>query len=132
MYTVYDPKDSTVTVGGILITGFGDDMISGEKNEDAIDPEVGAQGDVVANVSNNNLGKVTLSVQVGCPQYAYLLGLAASHEAVPVWAVNKSIKERFGGQQAMLTKFPDVKNASKAEARSFVFTVFDYVVESTD
>lgn len=131
MYKVYDPKDTTVTVGGILITGFGEDMISGSKKEDTIQPDVGAQGDVVANVSHNDIGKVTLSVGVECPQYAYLLDLAQSHAVVPVWAVNKSINERFGGQQAMLTKFPDVKNGAKAGERQFEFTVFDYVVEST-
>jgi len=132
VYTVYDPKDTTVTVGGTLITGFGSDMVSGSKNEDAISPEVGAQGDVVANISHNDLGKVTISVNVGCPQYSYLIGLAASHEIVPVWAVNKSIGERFGGQQGMITKFPDTKNAEKADSRSFEFTIFDYVVESTE
>ncbi len=132
MYTVYDPKDTTVTVGGILITGYGSDMVTGSKNEDAVSPEVGAQGDVVANISHNDLGKVTLSVNVGCPQYSYLLGLAASHKIVPVWAVNKSIGERFGGQQGMITKYPDAKNGEKAEARQFEFTVFDYTLEPAD
>lgn len=132
MYTVYNAKDVTTTVGGILITGYsGDDMVSGSQNEDSVQPVVGAQGDVVANMSNNHLGKITLSVGVGCPQYAYLLDLAQSHKVVPVWCVNKSVGERFGGQQAMITKYPDTKNGAKADTRVFDFTVFDYALEST-
>lgn len=126
----YNAKDCTLTIDGIQITGFGDDMVSGEKDEDDFEAVTGAQGDVIINEKNNSLGTVTVTIQATCPQYSFLLDLAHSRKIVPVWATNKSLNERFGGTQARMIKVPNVKNGVTAENRELQLKVFDYTVEA--
>ena len=49
----YDAKNTTILVDGVYITGLGEDMVTGEKDEDLFETSVGAQGDVVKSVKNN-------------------------------------------------------------------------------
>ena len=72
----YNAKDTNVIVDGTYITGLGEDMISGSKDEDFFSPAVGAQGDVIRNEINNPLGTVTITIQPTSPQRAFLLSLA--------------------------------------------------------
>ena len=59
----YNPKDVTVTVDGIYLTGLGEDMITFAYDEERFTTVVGAQGDVVMNESNNHLATATLAMQ---------------------------------------------------------------------
>lgn len=127
----YDAKDTTVIVDGTYITGFGEDMISAEKDEDFFTPSVGAQGDTVASEINNTLGTVTLYVQVTSPQKQFLMNLAKRKEYFPLWCVNKKLGERFGGTAARLKSFPEIARGAEAEDMGFVFQVFDLTVEAT-
>lgn len=127
--TQYNAKDCTVTVGGVYITGLGEDMVTFEKDEDLFEPAVGAQGDVVVNITNNDLCTLTLAVQATCPQKGYLINLARSRTEFPVWVSNKSIGERFGGTKAMIKTFPELTHGAEAEDREFAIQVFDGVVE---
>lgn len=129
MVTTYDAKDTTIVVDGVYITGLGEDMVSGEKEEDLFSSSVGAQGDVVKNVTNNPLGKVTITVQATSPQKKFLMGLAKRTEPFPLWCVNKKLDERMGGTMANLVTFPGVSHGVEAGDMEFVFTVFDYIVE---
>ena len=67
----YNPKDCVITVGGVYITGLGEDMVKCEKDEDNFTTKVGAQGDVVVNQSCNDLGTITISVQGTSPQKSF-------------------------------------------------------------
>lgn len=129
-YTHYDAKDTSVIIDGTYITGLGEDMISGEKDEDFFSPSVGAQGDVVASEINNPLGTVTIYVQPTSPQKAFLMGLAKRKDAFPLWCVNKKLGERFGGTEARMIKFPEMARGAESEDMEFVFQVFDYDVEA--
>ena len=131
MYTQYDAKDTTVIVDNTYITGLGEDMISGEKDEDFFSVSTGAQGDHVASEINNSLGTVTIYIQVTSPQKSFLLNLAKRKEAFPVWCVNKKVGERFGGTKARMLKWPSMDRGAEAEDMEFVFQVFDYDVEAT-
>lgn len=126
---LYNPKDCVVTVGGVYITGLGEDMVSGEKDEDNFSPSVGAQGDVVVNVSNNQLGTITLTVQGTSPQKDYLMGLAKAQTMFDVWVINKSINEKVGGSQAMMKKPPTLEQGAELADREFEIQVFDYTVD---
>lgn len=130
MLTRYNAKDCTITVDGTYITGLGEDMVSGEKSEDFFTPVVGAQGDTIKSVINNDLGEVTIIVQPTSPQKAFLLSLASREEPFPLWVTNKSLGERFGGTQANLLTYPEMTRGAEAEDMEFVFQVFDYVVEA--
>lgn len=125
----YDPKDCVITVGGVYITGLGEDMVSCAKDEDAISPSVGAQGDVVVNISNNELGTITVTVQGTSPQKGYLLGLYKSKAVFDIWVINKSINEKAGGTKAMMKKPPDLEQGTELSDREFEIQVLDYTVE---
>lgn len=127
--TRYNAKDCVVTVGNVYITGLGEDMVSGEKDEENISVAVGAQGDVVVNEVNNDLGTVVITVQGTSPQLPYLKRLAKTKEIVPVWVNNKSIKEKFGGSKAIVKKTPNLEQGAELGDREVEFQVLDYTVE---
>lgn len=127
--TTYNAKDCVVTVGGVYITGLGEDMVTGEKDEDNVSTVVGAQGDVVVNEKNNDLGTITLTVQGTSPQMPYLKKLAKTKEMVDVWVNNKSIGEKFGGSKAMVKKTPSLEYGAELADREIEFQVFDYTVD---
>lgn len=130
--TKYDAKDTSIVIDGVYITGLGEDMVTGEKEEDFFAESVGAQGDVVTSEINNSLGSVTVFVQPTSPQKAFLLSLAKRTEPFPLWAVNKKLGERFGGTMARLLTAPEIARGAEAEDMEFVFRVFDYDVEATN
>ena len=124
----YDARDCTVLVDDVFITGMGETMVTGEKDEDSFTTAVGAQGDVVENEVNNPLGTITLTVQATSPQKAMLLELANSGEHVSVWVTNKSIGEQFGGTGCRVKKTPSLEHAAEAGEREFEIQAFDYTV----
>lgn len=127
--TSYNAKDCVITVGGVYITGLGEDMVTGEKDEDNVSPVVGAQGDVVVNETNNDLGTITITVQGTSPQLPYLKNLAKTKKMVDVWVNNKSIGEKFGGSKAMIKKTPTLEYGAELADREVEIQVFDYTVE---
>ena len=127
--TSYNAKDCTITVNNVYITGLGEDMITGSKDEEFFSSTVGAQGDVVVNETNNDLGTMSLVVQATSPQKAYLMQLARERTMFSIWAVNKSIGERMGGTKARIKNYPELANGTEAEDRTFEIQVFDYTVE---
>ena len=71
MDTSYDPKKVNVNVDGTIITGFaGDGIITASKNEDAVTPNVGCQGDVVYEENANESGTIALTLQGTSPSLA--------------------------------------------------------------
>lgn len=127
--TNYNAKDCTILIDGVYITGLGEDMVSGSKDEEFFSTAVGAQGDIVVNEINNTLGTITLTVQATSPQKKMLINLASQGKIVPVWVSNKSIGERMGGTKARIKNYPELANGSEIDDREFEFQVFDFIVE---
>ena len=125
----YNAKNTTVMVDGVYITGLGEDMVTGEKDEDFFETSVGAQGDVLKSTINNQLGTITVSVQATSPQRKFLLSLARRTDPFPIWCCDKVLNERMGGTMAILKTFPEFSRGSEAEDMEFVFQVFDFTVE---
>jgi hypothetical protein len=128
--TQYDAKDCVITFNGVYITGLGEDMVTGAKDEEFFSTSVGAQGDVVVSETNNDLGTITLTVQVGSPQFAMLIEAAKAGTIAPMWVTNKSIGEKFGGTQARFKNYPELENGAEASERQFKAQVFDYEVDN--
>ena len=128
--TQYNAKDCVITVNNTYITGLGEDMVSGEKDEENISTQVGAQGDVVVNEVNNDLGTITLTVQGTSPQKKFLLDMCKTKEMFSIWVNNKSIGERMGGSKAMMKKTPTLEQGAELADREFEIQVFDYDVIS--
>jgi len=130
MATEYNAKDCTVMVNNVFITGLGEDMVTGEKDEEFFSTSVGAQGDTVKNEINNDLGTITLGVQVTSPQKKMLMDLCKQSASFPIWVVNKTLGERFGGTQANIKNYPEMARGTEAEDMEFEFQVFDYTVDA--
>lgn len=128
--TKYNAKDCTILVDDVYITGLGEDMVSGEKDEEFFEPAVGAQGDVVVNETNNDLGTITVGVQATSPQKGMLLSYAKNGTIFPIWVINKTIGERMGGTQARIKNYPELAQGTEAEDREFEISVFDYTVDA--
>lgn len=128
--TTYNAKDCTVVINGVFITGLGEDMITGEKDEEMFSPAVGAQGDVVVSETNNPLGTITLTIQGTSPQKGMLLDLAKAGTMFPVWVTNSNIGERFGGSIARFKNFPSLEHGAELADREFEIQVFDYDVQN--
>lgn len=125
MLTKYNAKDCVVTVAGTYITSLGEDMISWEKEEAYFETSVGAQGDIVKNEINNDIHKLTVTVQQTSPQYGFLLNLSKRSEPFPVWVVNKALGITLGGAMANVAEAPEIALGASAEDAAFTFTVFD-------
>lgn len=128
MITTYNAKDCVITVNDTYITGLGEDMVSGEKDEDNVSPAVGAQGDVVVNEVNNDLGTITLTVQGTSPQVGYLIDLCNTKELFSIWVNNKSIGTKFGGTKAIMKKTPNLEHGAELSDIEFEICVLDYTV----
>ncbi len=130
--TRYNAKDCTVMIGGVYITGLGEDMISWAKEEAYFEPVVGAQGDVVKSEINNDIHTLTLTIQPTSPQLSYLISLMGQSENFPVWVVNKALGLRHGGEQGAIAEAPEFSEGATAEDQEFTIMVFDGVTESTN
>ena len=128
----YNAKDCTILVGGVAITGLGEDMISWEKEEVYFEKVVGAKGDIIKSEINNTIHTLTLTVQPTSPQLGYLLDLQNQSETFPVWVVNKALGIRIGGTMANIEEAPEISLGAEAEDMEFSFCVFDGVTESTN
>lgn len=129
MVKEYDPKDCVVLVDGNTLTGLSEDMVTGEKDEDNFETAVGAQGDVVVNVSRNELGTVTVTLQATSPFNSVLKNMAATRAVCSIWVNHTGLNERFGGNKAMVKKTPSVELGTEAGDREYEFQVFDYTSE---
>lgn len=127
MFSRYNAKDTQIIVDGTYITSLGEDMWNFEKEEDYAEDSVGAQGDVVRNEINNPIYKATVTVQRTSPQYNFLRDLKSRTEPFSVWMINKALKVKEGGTQAMLASAPPSALGASAEDVEFVFTVYDGV-----
>lgn len=126
--TAYNAKDCVITVDGVYITGVGEDMVTGEKDEEFFSTSVGAQGDVAVNEINNPLGTITLTLQGTSPQNAMLINYARTNREFPIWVNNKSLGEKFGGTKARIKNFPSMEEGSELADREYEIAVFDYDV----
>lgn len=125
----YNPNDVTLTIDGVFVTGMGEDMITFAFQEERFEPVVGAQGDVVINETNNKLADMTISLLPSSPQYKMCLNYARNGKVFPIWGVDKSIGERFGGTKARFKNPAEISYGTELEAREFEILVVDGTVE---
>lgn len=59
----YDPKDIILIVGGKIITGFTEDLITFSYEVNQVEDEAGADGEVVRRIVNDNRGTLTPTLQ---------------------------------------------------------------------
>ncbi|MUG24769.1 DUF3277 family protein [Paenibacillus macerans] len=124
--STYDPKDVTVQVDGVFITGFSEDMIEIDKDEERYSVKVGAQGDVLRSKVNNPLATITMTLQPDSPQVSFLTELARTGRIVPISVIYAGEpKETTTVTEAFLKKEPTRTYGSEAEDREFEFQCLD-------
>ncbi|MBY9077278.1 DUF3277 family protein [Paenibacillus sp. HN-1] len=122
----YDANDVTVTVNGVYLTGFSEDLVTVAKDEDNISVKVGAQGDVIVNKVNNPLGTITVTLQATSPQVPYLDKIARSSQVVAVSVVyNGDPKETSTATEAIIKKQADREYGAEAGDRTYEFQCLD-------
>ncbi|WP_128102788.1 phage protein [Paenibacillus sp. DCT19] len=124
--TTYDAMSVTITVDGVYLTGFSEDMVEVEKDEDNYDVKVGAQGDTVRTKVNNPLGTCTITLLPTSPQVTYLDGLANSGKLVPVTIINAGPpKETITCTEAFVKKPAARTYGNEAEDREYELVLMD-------
>lgn len=124
--TGYNAKDWSATYNSVYITGFGEEMVSGSKDEELFSSSVGAQGDTVVNEINNGLGTVSITLQATSPSVRYLIECAKKGTIAPLWCNNIKLGRKIGGEKARIKNFPEIVASQEAEDLTFEFQVFDY------
>ena len=71
----YDPKDVFITVGGRILTGFAEEMITAERENPQVDDLAGAQGDVARVITNDKRGSITVTLLPTSPSNLILSDL---------------------------------------------------------
>lgn len=71
--TTYDPKKVIITLGGVPITGFADGtFVQIDPNSEFFTKKVGADGEVVRSMSNDNTHTVQITLQQSSVSNDYL------------------------------------------------------------
>lgn len=125
----YNARDINLTLLGpedkITVTGFGEDMITWEKQEAFFESSVGAQGDVVVNETNNNLYDLTITLQPSSPTLKYIYKWMNSRTEFGVEGSNDTTGLSFGGSHARVVEAPEISLGTEAEDVEVKITVFD-------
>lgn len=126
MSQTYDAKSVSVIVNNVYLTGFSEDMVEIDKDEDSYDTKVGAQGDVVRTKNNNPLGTIKVTLLAGSPQVPMLDKLAVSGALVPITVVSAGTnKEISSATEAYLSKPATRKYGKEADDREYEFKCLD-------
>ncbi len=62
MLNTYDPKEIIVSVNGLIVTGFAEDVVTVGRAEDGVRDEVGADGEVVRILTNDRRGLMVITL----------------------------------------------------------------------
>lgn len=125
--TTYDPKNVSVSVGGVIITGFADGtFVECSSASERHNTVVGAQGEVSVGVINDPRGTIKITLKQTSASVAYLNGIAKSKTPVAIHVAGAG--ETVSGSQALCKKLPDKSFGKDIGDRVFEFEVFDYTV----
>lgn len=118
--TTYDPMDLSTSVGGVFLTGFSEDLVEWEKDEDSNTFKVGAQGDVLVTKVNNPLATLKITLLATSPQVPYMDKLAVTGQVVDVSVIyNGTPKETITSTAGVVKKPAVRKYGNEADDREY-------------
>ncbi|MGP1567979.1 MAG: phage structural protein [Peptoanaerobacter stomatis] len=126
----YDPLKVNLVIKGVAITGFADGtMIEIEKNEDAIMPYVGTQGEVSIAENADKTGTIKVTLQQTSPSVQYLNTLAkqkGDDAAFPISVINMNTNGvSASGTKARVKKMATETIDKEIKEREFEIFVAD-------
>ena len=128
----YDPLKVTLVVGTVVIVGFAEgSMVEVERNEDAVAPYVGTQGEVAFAESADKTGTIKITLMQTSPSVSYLNTLAkqkGDDAAFPVSIVNMNTN----GVSASGTKARVKKIAAEVYDKEVTEREFEIFVADLD
>lgn len=125
--SVHNFKNTSVIVGGNIMTGFFDgSAIAGEANEDKWSQHVGADGGVTYNESNNDTGTLTLQFKPDSPSVPILNALYKSGESFDFLVQDTLLNQQITGENCRIQKLPSFSRAEEVEGREFIILAAYY------
>ena len=131
--TGYDPKKVNVNIDGMILTGFASDgIITVSKNEYAVTPNVGCQGDVVYEENANESGTIAITLQATSSSLPRLRNLASNRKqfSVSVSDANDDDSINISAQRCRITKLPDLSRGKNTGTVTVNIYVPNLVVRS--
>ena len=134
----YDPKDVSVTVAGVPISGYAEDtFVNVSRADDLFTTSVGTQGETTRIRSNNRSGEIELTLQQTSPSNDHLMSLYALDEnsnsgVVPV-IISESRKGLNIGSKVVsafswIKKIPNLTYAKGISSRVWVFSSSNVII----
>lgn len=126
MVLQYDPKIVSCIVGGKIMSGFSDStFIKLSKNEQAFNLKVGVDGEGTRAKSNNNSGKVEITLMMSSSSNDDLSAFALADQlsnsgAVPVYLKDNSGRTIASALTAWVQKLPDREFTKEASSVTWV------------
>lgn len=136
MVYTYDPKIFSIIVGGKIISGFADGtFIKLERNQQAFQLKMGTDGEGTRAKSNDNSGKITITLMQSSPSNDDLSSFAiadqlANEGVVPVFIKDGSGRTAASAATAWVQKLPDSEFSNEAQSRAWILETdgLDYFV----
>ena len=122
----YDPNQVQVIVGGFPMSGFADGtFVTVEKNEDAWALQMGTDGEGTRSKSNNESGRVIITLMQSSESNDILNGFAESDRLSNSGLVPVMVKDSLGSalhaaEQAWIVKKPASEYAREAGPREWI------------
>jgi len=118
----YNPKDISVLVAGIVLSGFADDKVRVFRDADAWEDEVGADGEVVRYATNDKRGEIEITLQQTSSSNLVLSGLAKADELTGSGTVPVIVKDNRGNDlhlapTSWIKQIPEGKYSKTPNAR---------------
>lgn len=127
----YDPKDVSISVDGMIITGVADgSFVTCEKVEDTYVPYVGSQGEVVRAHNAHPMGTIKFTLDHTSPSNSYLSDLANSSRVFPskVVDMNPDSNRSAGGSECWIAKNADFERTGEVSTVEWTVAVADYEI----
>lgn len=127
----FDPKDVSIHMGGMIITGVAEGtFVTCEKNEDNYQAYVGSQGEVARTHNADPTGTITFTLEHTSPSNSHMLSLANSKDmfAGKVTDMNADGGESVGGSDCWCVKPANLERAGEVTDREWTVYVADYEI----
>lgn len=128
----YDPKQVSVLIGGVPMSGFADGtFVSIERDEDTFSKVVGSDGVTSRAKTNNRNGTLTLTLAQTSPSNDVLEGIALLDEnsntgVVPVMVKDNSGRSIHFSALGWVQKHPTAEFGKEVSNREWTVALADY------
>jgi hypothetical protein len=129
----YSLLDHAIVVAGALMSGFaeGDDVVRGDRRNDAFSDIVGADGQMLVTQNADRSGTLILKFLYGSASNSILSGLFENQErgvfvSIPVSVIDTKSGTSMGGTRGYITKPAAMSKGAKAQSLEWTIVLENY------